>query len=369
MYKKVLSGFLLVCMVFSLSLPAFAYETDKIDANAANSAVSIEVKVAIIDILQGLEANKDKFGFGSVDFEQICIGLPIQTYQYICNTLKPSYAMYLLTENGALIAWAIKSGDSYQITTELVNEIVDIVTRGDEIAIIFDQNGCYLLVDDQMMLIKECSFKNLEYSVLDPNLFYDTSELEVTSFGQDTVLGYKSAPEAYTSSKLLLGVDFVTQKPYAYICWAATAVSVINYRLNTNYTAEYIAQKYTGSTDPNTFNVLIPTADLAKVYVQNGLDWPTLYKFGFYPDEVILPNLTADCPVIGKFDTRYSDVGHVATIYGIDVIHGYLYIMDPAVGFSTAVYSGTSKRYEYKYEGVTSYLMYGLCILHVDVDS
>ena len=76
-------------------------------------------------------------------------------------------------------------------------------------------------------------------------------------------------------------------------------------------------------------------------------------------DSALVTNISNGYPVFGIFG--WLSGYHAVTIYGINAITGYISVMDPEFGVTTALHNGTSYVYTSSYSGVNLILDSGIC--------
>lgn len=262
--------------------------------------------------------------------------------------------MYPITENHELIAFAINNDGKFQISTGLVQDINNTVDTNTPFALIYDKKGCYLYSADRFALLKETSLKDTSRSVLDVNnVTVDTNNLELSALIDSRSLGYTNLFQAKASCEEC-PVDFVSQNPPSNICWAAVIASIANYCNGTSLTAVSVAQAFYGAS-----NYDRGINDSVAPSIFDDYDLSYTYKNQKPSDNVMLGNIQDDYPIYGSF--TWSGGRHGGVIYGINVIGGYIYIMDPESGFTSASASSSGYKYVSDYSNVTLTLDRAVC--------
>ncbi len=327
-YKKFFSCVLVMAICFTLVLPTMAAEQ--------HLWVSDEQMASIGDALVGVEAQKTQLGLEEIDFTELCVGVPIQTYLYVNGVFEADRVMYPIISDNQLIFWAIEENGKFQITTALVKQINQIIEPNQPFALVYDRNSCYLYADDSFTLLY-CSDMEVECrSVLNPDAALPEYELETASFSENSTLEYRGniarEPVYYGCP-----VGFVGQSPYKSLCWAAVVASIVNYCKGKSLTAESVAKAYYG--DSSDYDMGIYPNEAPGIFYDYGL----IYVYQSTPpsENTILANIQSDYPLYGRW--AHSGGYHATVIYGINVSGGYIYIMDPEIGFTSASVNSSGK--------------------------
>lgn len=125
------------------------------------------------------------------------------------------------------------------------------------------------------------------------------------------------------------------------ICWAATIACINNYVHGTSLTAIQVAKTYYGEN----YNKSFSTSSSAGVMRAH---YNLLYQYyaRVPSSNIILSNIQSGYPIYGRF--VHSSGGHAVTIYGVNLISGYITVMDPEFGsticyYSNGIYSYTGR--------------------------
>ena len=163
------------------------------------------------------------------------------------------------------------------------------------------------------------------------------------------------------SNAIRLDVDFVSQN-LAYlgisesrICWAASAACIINYLNGTSLSAERVAKNHLGS---GNFNEGIIFTTIDTVLDDYGITYTC--RNSLTSDSIILTNLTSGYPIASNW-TPTNTTSHTCVIYGLNTIAGYCYLMDPEVGFTSAVAGSNNYHYTNTINGATYTLSEAAC--------
>lgn len=338
--KKIIPFVLACALLFSMSTTAAASESGNLEA-LDQSILQTLISQALSDI----EPDKESAGLERVNFQELKIGAPISAYNLCIDGPIFSRYVYPLFQNEELVALGFQAevdGSSYiQLTTSLVDSINEQLENSTDFALIYDNTSCYLYNGSQFSLIAHSELTDSSrISLSDSPLSANLSSISLTAIAPQMQLDYSTVPSTYsTPSYYSCPVSFVSQMPYENICWAATIACISNYINDTNYDAPTIAKMLYGSSN---FNKPATTPEAARVF--NNSEINLAYSFCSYVDDnIILNNIRGDFPLYALF-TRSSG-GHVLTIYGVNVLSGYISIMCPINGQLTAYSS--SKGYQY----------------------
>lgn len=291
----------------------------------------------IIYALYSSEGFKDILGLESVNFSELQIGNVINLYEYKENICEQINIMYPLSINGKIVAFAVKLGEStFNISTQLVQELSSFMDYTTEISIIYDKDSCYLfdgvsvqklvdssIVDTTRGDITECTtFSNIELCDLS----------EVFPLSDTNVQNYAIIDTYYCD------IQPVLQPKNSNICWAATAACISNCINKTNYDAIDVAKLYYGSD----FNKGIPVAEIKTM-----LEYFNLYFWGLSEvnASVIRSNIIAQFPVYGTFVVDGQSTTHDCVIYGTNSSVDKLAVMDPSSGCLVASAVGDNFAY------------------------
>ncbi len=354
--KRILSAVVAALTATSLSLSITA-ETVK-NGESAHAVRNSE----IASCLGHVEPQKELWGIGNVDFEDLYLGEAVQTYEYLKDGFSPCITMYPLIYGDDIVLWAIEADDSYQITTELTYSINDYIDADTEFSIVYADDGSYLYTDGEFIMLSEYDYGDSDREVLGGD--ENGGTLVLSSLLECEPLNYYWT-EAYAVNDLYeCDVDYIEQGHN--LCWAAACASIINYKKGTNYDS-YDVNNYFTSYNPNDGNKVY-TEDIPYVLSLYGLSYS--YKSVAPGAQIVLKNIKADYPIYGGFadytkpvkleDGTIDYTRHGAVLYGIYTSRETIYIMDPNYGFT---YSNPSSLGEYSYyaSGYTWTLERGVC--------
>lgn len=124
-----------------------------ITASASEPIFSLneDEEASLFEVINDIEYQKDLLGLSDVNFNELCIGAPVQTYIYKNDTFENGIQMYPITINNNLIFWAIKHDGKFQVTTALTSEVNEKIDANTPFSIIYDKNSSYLFVDGRFV--------------------------------------------------------------------------------------------------------------------------------------------------------------------------------------------------------------------------
>lgn len=338
MLKKLNMFFVIVLLSMIVGKPtdAKAYE---------DTLVSKDVKEAVINSLKDIEPLKGTiFGDIELEFEELQIGSIIYGYEYVGNEFREIIQYFPLFHDDELVALASsQDGTHYQLETKIAEEICNRNVRN--CAIIYASDGCYLYDGISFMLLTSYDFSN-NRSNLCGRINY--MGVMLCDLQQREELGYIQMSGARVQTYYSCNVPYVTQIPYNKICWAATIATISNYMNGTNYTAEQIARAHYGAN----FNEYVNSSTMTSI-MRNTYNLNYTYHAYLIESIEIYGSIVSGYPVAGNCIYSEDDIvkaSHSVTIYGINIISGYIVLMDPAGG-SITVYGNPENTYEYSYWG------------------
>lgn len=326
----------LICLTATVSAsdcPVFLSQSKE---NALNNAIS------------NIEMQKEQLGLDEVDFDDISVGQPLQTYIYTNNTFQKSHLMYPVISHEKLIMWAIEINGDFQITSALVDELNKRIDINTPFTIVYDRNSVYLFYNNIFSKLKTSVMEDDSRAELDINLITDNIALQTTKLNENAIMKY-SSPASSRAVIYKCDVDFVSQNPPSDICWAATIACIANYRNGTSLTAVYVAKNHFG----DYYNQRIDSGLVPQI--MSNYDLYYIYRYQVPSDNVISENIRDGFPVYSIWNGGGGR--HAVCIYGINPISGYLYIMDPEYGFTSSV----ANKYVSGYSGITLTLEQAVC--------
>lgn len=304
-----------------------------------DNLVSREVKEAVIISLNNIESHKDDFfGRTGLEFEKIQIGSCIYGYEYVENEYREIIKYFPLFYDNELIAFASSmDGIHYQLETKMAEDISDRDVRN--CAFIYAADGCYLYEGVRYDLLKSYDSSFEDRMIFEGQI--DNIEIKLCDLYHKEELGYVKMCKPRIQTYFCCNVPYVTQLPNMLICWAATTATISNYLNGTNYTAEQVAKEYYGEVN---YNRTVKTSVLAGL-LKNKYNLDYTYKSEHLKSSVIYNNIVNGYPIAGIFiyTQNNQEKGHVSTIYGVNIISGYIVVMDPSVGSVTAYGNGDDK--------------------------
>lgn len=199
--KHYLSLFIGLVLYFAISLPVFA-----IDENIAVD--NSEQTQSIVDILEFIEPDKDKYGMSSVDFTNLYVGEPMEVYNYTTEGFVPIDLFLPILYDGKLAAVLsdLRGSGIFSIQNTLVEPIASNVNINDEFALVFDKQNCYLFDGSNWILLKTYSYPNDNNAILDTNNARNVSVIEMNTLGNATPLEYNSVVTRGYNSAFAAGI-------------------------------------------------------------------------------------------------------------------------------------------------------------------
>ena len=343
--KKIMSFLLAALLLFSPATMAFA---SPIDGSLEDSGLATGDFSSFIECINSVIVDADCFGLSTDDFCNIYLGLPIQTYEISLNgTLEENnFKIYPVFSDDQMLFEILKteSGDT-QVSKHFSSILSSFENKS--VAIVYDSSRAYVVEDNLNNIQTICSFSdysggrgelnafpdlfsnaNISWSLVCRNLPIPTSAIGIQPIA-DAVL-----PPITLATPIVMQVD-------TRICWAACVASIGNYRTNSNFTAQYVAQQHFG-TNYNQYGDLQLSMDmLFSIY---GVSYQFRDFTHIMDDEKIHRNLSAGYPVIARWDTG-GETKHQTVIRGINFSLGRLYLMDPEIGYIQASKQGGTYRY------------------------
>lgn len=322
-------------------------------ASEGKADISSETLAGIQDAFSIIELDKTEYGLENVDFERLTVGNEIHMYEYTLSEMKELRIAYPVFDGEKLVALAIDAGNQkYQIMTILADKIRDLGIQS--AAIVYDSEGCYayngdlfyLLGKNEVMLGGRKTISDGDYDERELNT------LKLTALAGVISLDYVSSViDAREQTYFCCNVSYITQQPYHSICWAATTATIVNYVKGVSLSAVAVAQARFGSTD---FNHGL-SADAVASFMNSVYQMGYTYHDYVPSNNVMTNNIQSGYPIYGSFTwTNGSSSGyHAVTVYGINVVSGYITIMDPEYGSVTCYYSNQGYTYVSAYSGST----------------
>lgn len=243
-FKKMLSILLPFILCVEMTLTVMASEP--------SSELSEEEKASLMEAISDIECQKEILGLTGIDFSELCIGAPVQTYVYRNNTFEEGMRMYPITFDNQLIFWVINQDGKFQVTTALTSEVNDKIDVDTPFSIVFDKNSSYLYVGDSLVFLRESDIEDAARSVIASDFAawdaLQDADLLTATLSSGSVLGYTGLT-GRASNYYGCNVRFVSQNPPSSLCWSATIACIVNYKKGTALSAVSVAQGYYGSGD------------------------------------------------------------------------------------------------------------------------
>lgn len=314
-------------------------------------ASDVENKISSLgSTLSEIEANKFGAGLEDVDFSSLSICQPISFYEAANGSIReiePRYPILDQHSDIRMLAYDI-GAESMIVTTALAEQINDAVKNGNQIAVVYDSNGCYLLKSNgDLIRVGESS-----YTVSTRDSLKDASTINASGavFSElDEINSINALASSLSrSTRSTIQVGYVTQNPPSNLCWAACVASIANYRNGGSRTAVSVARAYYGSSynRPLT-NTLFPT-----VLSSNGVSGYTYYS-SWPSDDKINSNIDSGYPLVGILSVNGNTQStHAVVVSGCTPFVSIL-VMDPEFGFTTASKLSSAYVYSSGYSGAS----------------
>ena len=349
--KKFIALFLSVLLICLCQISVYATEVRYTDT-------------LLISALQTIEPSKDAYNLNNVNFADLEISNPINSYIYSDNGLIESNKYYPIFYNDELVLFAVKvenNDNSYfQITDSLVSIVNSYIDNSDEVSFVLDKNAIYLYDGSSFTELvfhgvnieerNELNSSFLSYSdtqILKTNKLLSTPKKITYSSNMDRSSAVlqnfrkvgKNTPGYGPNTEVTYDESgSLTDNTYN-LCWAACIASMVNYEnqaLNPGYlnykNAVDIAKEHTGSS--TAFNVTIQSPTIVLQSFGYFYNQYTIYNNNPQYVYIAYNNIFEGYPIYGHVDS------HAVVIYGANLNGNYLSIMDPEGdgGLYTAYY-------------------------------
>lgn len=304
--------------------------------------------ISLASTLSGIEANKFGTGLEDVDFSSLSICQPICFYEAVDGYLRELEPRYpILDQNANIRMFAYDIGaESMIVTTALAKQINAALSNDDEIAVVYDSDGCYLLKSSGDLI----NIGTSSYVVPARDSIKDFSTIDVDGVTFSTIDEIRSIDALVSSfsqtARSVLQVGYVTQNPPSNLCWAACVASIANYRNGGSRTATSVVQAYYGSS----YNRRLPNPQFPSVLSANGVSGYTYYS-SWPSDGIVNSNINAGYPLVGTLSVDGNTQStHAVVVRGCSILVE-IYVMDPEFGFTTAAKMGAAYVYSSGYSG------------------
>lgn len=346
---RMVAAVLTISILMSTGI-AYAFAEDLTSVKVRNSQ--------IVSALRSAESYKEDLGLSDIDFSDITVANPLQTYYYTDSGLEEGIVWYPLKAEGELVAFAIEvAEDKFVIDTDLVEEINAVITDTSSFAIIYDEDSCSLYDGETLSCLATNAELVTERGDLQvvADLAPYARNIDRTGIAVSSSVGY--TPRTMRSSTYYGCAIANTPQNYSNLCWAACIAAIANFKRGTSWTATTLAQNYYGSTSVSVFNQGLNAAlidDALRSYTSC-----SYYYYSSVPSSgLITRNVGTGYPMVGAIftadegapSTTYS-YSHVVVMRGIETLDNSVSIMDPATGFRTAVPDATTGGYVFYYSG------------------
>ena len=323
-------------------------------AENTNSPITDSQRNLLLDSLRDVEQQKSEWGLESIDFNNLYVGYPIQTYNYIANELEQGQVLFPIIYNNQLILWAYIHNDQFQISDGLVSEVRNAISENTSFALIYDANSAYIYSDSTVTKISDFLYPIESRSQLSSETDLSSFDITTTKLSDNISIGYSSISRSLPVN----AVCYVTSVPQTLdkTCWAATTATIYNYINNLTGSNALddidIAQGFLGSN----YNSYLDHSQIYPLLCAYGIDYEGAYAYGVgsFTDEDIYISLYNGFPVFGSFHV-VGGLDHAATIYACNMVAGRMSVADPNGGSYTATLN-SSGMYSYVFTGNNSTL-------------
>lgn len=324
-YPSIRRPFFVFLIVISLLLDSMSISAK----SPIKGSQSIETAIA-----SAYEMKKE-LGLEYVDFEKVTYSDPIIAYDYYNHSVSENAKYIPIKYQERLIGWVINYDNFYQFSTSFVSIINERNTNETGFSFVYSLDSCYLY--DGETLLSLCTFNQELPKRSSIENIQDIMDLPISlsKMGNDIIVGFHSSANYLSNSAYVsCGVSYVTQNPYNHLCWAASAACISNYVNGTTKTAVNVVNEYKGYFADSALPVGYEASVLSRINV-------TGYTSSSVPsDSVIYKNIRNYKPIIATFDASWTH--HDTVIYSISITGGYVGVMDPLSGYTTASYSSTA---------------------------
>ena len=351
--KKLTSIILSIILIFSVSAVNTSAGTDK--------ASDLD---GIISALNAVEPAKEQMGLSGVDFYELTYSDSVMAYDYTDKGLVFNSEFIPIKYEERVIGWVIKKLSDgevfYQFTTAFAQEVNRIADDDTEFAIIYGYDASYLYDGKEIYTIGKVSIPVEGRSVLEGSEQIEDKNAILQSISSSYELSYSNP---YLNARLPVyfscNVKYVSQPKDSLLCWAASAACIVNYLNNIDLRADDVAIKWFKTTNYSEYNKGLVSGlqdDVLEMY-----EVSYTYKNKIPSSDILLRNIQGKYPVFATFrhDSSYHDV----VIYGVNIMSGVTYIMDPEYGFCSSSNSSSNIcTYVSGYSGVTLTLDSATCM-------
>ena len=236
-FKQILSGLLVAVLMASTCLNvSFAASIDN------KQLIYKEIETSLSAIIP----EKEYYGLGDVDMNNLSIGEKIPTYEVVDRNLEPtSVSLYPIFDNtGTLVVLAATSTINGEIIVSISQTFVDtlcLLAPDSQISIIYDKNDAYLLSDGTLTKLTEYPYENhLNRDDIETLTENSLASLCGVGLNANKRLSVANLPKPYgdeCDEEVYLAVP-IKKQPTNTLCWAACCASIISYIYNHNYDTE-----------------------------------------------------------------------------------------------------------------------------------
>ena len=254
MKKRITSIALAIMLLYSMSIPTFAYyiETRDIPLDfSLNDGITQDLLNEIEEALSFIEFEKELYGFADVELTSLTVGSAIRVYEFIDGKMVPHvFCYYPLIVDGRTLAHAVKIyGESHvDITPAMVRETSSI--NAANFSLVYDRESVYSFDGNQLNLLRTFSKRIEPRDLLDVSLISDVHSLgiEVSPASEVPIINTiqaqsRSITASRSRSLVFTSVPNILQSE-SNLCWAACVVSIGRYYTSTTSWTDTLVAKY-----------------------------------------------------------------------------------------------------------------------------
>lgn len=353
---KVVVVIISLMMLFAFSVPAAAIVTDNF--SPASTATQEEIAFKTTLLLQVMEPEKEQYGLAGVDFSSLYLGNQLPAYIVGEDSV---------TQSTEILYYPIMSEDDWvataMVTTDAADNLnVQISTKfaeeysgdgaGDEVALIFDNNGAYIANDAKVMQVAEVEVATPGRESLQKYSIGTVQNVEKAKLDSTYALQPNSVARISDfDNQWSLDVPSVKQAEGSKQCWAACIASICKYygksaTIDSVYTKAGIA-KYNGADTYDASDTLEAYGFDVTWKWRGSYNWYQLRTAIFSKEAPIFASCNASTGSSGS-----SSIGHAVVIRGFYVYKnvsqvGIITYMDPDVGRYVSSTVATDKNFNY----------------------
>lgn len=316
--KRILSCILVLSCLVS-SVPTLAISAE--DVELSTIATNVEKHLSFI------YPEKENYGLGNTNFNNLWLGSPIYTYEVKDNGINPyDLRIFPILDDTNIVALALVNNDSVTLTVDKVDTFANCLSQLDSVSLIYDDSTAYICSEEELVPA---------WTIYNSYGIEDRAALASTPFpsnANNSDIIFSTASPIYKLELLpqtrqapyFVNVPIIPQiinNTYYPICWACTAASIGNYLTGASYTGLYVADETYGRRAASDAESL---AAIATVYDIN-YSYYTGVSSGI--PQMIAMSLDSKEPVWSKW-TCSTGTWHVTVIRSIDLTTNTFSVMD-----------------------------------------